>query len=183
MLDLLGDAQAIIDLDPELADGTFELCMAEAQVNSPEVACLLVQPSSGASTGGPVSRAVDWAMSPIHGQSWRATPTTRRPRTSAAGRAAAGLNARVCFLAYLMRHSWEPWSLPVHGNNCRTLRDCPRWTVRGLSCPGRVARLLPARFRALFSRGSPPHCVCRRKTSNSRSLAGVGWWVRQGLNL
>jgi hypothetical protein len=41
-LDLLGNAERVIDLDTEIADRAFELCMSKQKLNRSEVTCLLI---------------------------------------------------------------------------------------------------------------------------------------------
>ena len=41
-LDLLRDAERIIDFDPEVANGAFQLGMSEQKLNRPQVARLLI---------------------------------------------------------------------------------------------------------------------------------------------
>jgi len=41
-LHLLWHAECVLDLDPEITDGAFELCMSKEKLNHPQVAGLLV---------------------------------------------------------------------------------------------------------------------------------------------
>ena len=41
-LDLFGDAERVVDLDPKIADCAFELGMTEEKLNRPQIARLLV---------------------------------------------------------------------------------------------------------------------------------------------